>query len=328
MLLHELVAANKYDEVEKLLLENPQLINLQDEETNRTPLHIAVLNQDNKMVELLAKYHPDTAIIDLARYTVLEYAITFENPSLIKLLVQKCHASLETPSAITNYSPLRSTVEDKQFIIAALLLDLGANPLGKDHLGVSLLEKLDKDNYPKEWWVLFISYGAFIGNTLSFSNITLHQLTEMTKCQFICDCSIKVKLPIPENCTLEEFRARPQEKVEPVTDITPGFHLAIFDRDRLAELLDVANDFIHHSALINAVKRCKNYAFDDNMQRIIKLLEAKKSTVKSLKYTAAMNIFYNRTEVPINSVQDLTNFIDIVKTYGDELIKRGLLKRK
>ena len=64
-------------------------------EFEQTPLHLATISGDLKMIKLLLKYHADIKLVDEKNLSVIDYAIDEKNVKIINYLKKQIYKKEE-----------------------------------------------------------------------------------------------------------------------------------------------------------------------------------------------------------------------------------------
>jgi ankyrin repeat protein len=122
--IHVESARGKLDNVEVLLLQNPQLVNLVDKMDYGTPLHSAPVYGQQEACLLLIEHGANLNSVDGLGPSPLFWSIGGSEPGVVRLLIDRgADVNLKNAEGIT---PLRHALDKKQDEIAALLREHGA----------------------------------------------------------------------------------------------------------------------------------------------------------------------------------------------------------
>lgn len=159
------VKANNKEQV-KALLEAKADVNIQNESLE-TPLHLAVMNGDPDLVEIIAYYNNPSIMNDIDGKNPLYYAIDKENLSAVEILmdimdgeyitfaIKKGNTSIVRDLVSfggclekkeNGYTPLQIAVLENNKEMIYTLLSCRANPNVKDNEGNTILHKYIKEN--------------------------------------------------------------------------------------------------------------------------------------------------------------------------------------
>ena len=107
----------------------------------RTPLHAAVINEDEEMIKLLADANVDINATNHQKKTALSLAISeAKNPELVSFLVEDMKALINDPYSIP---PLHLAIYHNQIDILEFLLAVGAD-----------IERVDANGLTPLWYAV------------------------------------------------------------------------------------------------------------------------------------------------------------------------------
>jgi len=125
------------DKVATLIKQDPKLLNAKDS-SGKAPLHVAALNGQPKIVQLLLAQKADINLPDDGGFTALHWAAMFDKSDVASvLLTNKADATIKVPRF--GWTPLRLTVIHGHVATAEALLKGGADPNIKDEENIPLL---------------------------------------------------------------------------------------------------------------------------------------------------------------------------------------------
>ncbi len=117
-----LAAKLGYSDVVQVLLEHKSDINFQVQTTGLTPLHIAVIKANTKVIEtLLADPNIQINLADNNGFSALHLAVKYRQIDIVKMLLK--HGANEIQKALNNFTPLDYAKPDDSSKIYQLLLE-------------------------------------------------------------------------------------------------------------------------------------------------------------------------------------------------------------
>ncbi len=250
MPIHEDIERGDYDAVERALNADHSC-KFELDVNRQTPLHIAARYGRESIIQLLLK---DTKNLteyiftpDIGLLTALDYARINKHVNCIEIMMSSgvdLNATDQSGRTII-YGVLLDAARNpppyNTFALLNFLLKLGMNVQHQDNGGDTYLEFINRHKLSKEYWILFLNYGAGIGFDFAWLNFNLREpavikfLEEITKGQLLA-------------------LARLDDQY--ITQDTPGFKDAIFnasqleyyfeqkDKAKLRQLLDIINNYI------------------------------------------------------------------------------------
>ena len=135
----------------KLLISSGVKQKTVDKQTGNTPLHIAVMQKDTTVLQLLLAAKADVNALNTSKRTPLHYAVSKGDEKLVQLLMaHKPKLMMLDENEVT---PLHMAVSNHNVLITRILLNAGANPNSVDKAGNTplltalLARKLDLAQY-------------------------------------------------------------------------------------------------------------------------------------------------------------------------------------
>lgn len=133
-------------DAEDLLAEGAD-VNCRGEHDGRTPLHMAALNGQREMANLLLNRGAARDIFDDAGDTPMHLAARQGHDGVVKLFIAR-GSSINLPNERTGETPLMTASHDKALAAAAQLLAANADTDAQDKAGETALMKAAKNNQP------------------------------------------------------------------------------------------------------------------------------------------------------------------------------------
>lgn len=295
MPIHDLVKYGKIAEVVTMLSENPTLIDLPrpiilGHKSQRTPIHIAASTANVAMVRELSKFKPNISIADAKGRTPLDTIIKKtinddknlnDKLEIIKILINQCHANINYINPNNKSSYLRLAVQQQNYKLAQLLLNLGANCQLIDLHKSNPLDIVANpiNNIPSEWWGLLLDYGA--GINIDFAKFKMSDnaennialLTEVTKNKVVIGATWQGKL---------------------ITRETPGFKFAITNFNELLEALQ-NKVTLNQKALTQTVTKYIGHSKkNEDLRKMVRHFRLHNADVSSLKDIVAASIRFHK----------------------------------
>jgi ankyrin repeat protein len=151
---------NQCYEIVKFLLE-------QKDTAGRTVLHLACIQGNEKMIDIVLQHSPETQLLDNDNHTPLYYAIEGKHTDAITVLKEK-GAKLSDDE-----QKVKEEAEEK----AAILLILKSNDLSLDNTGKALCWAVRNDQLDVIKWLIHKG-GANLGKNGYYTNTPLHLAAE------------------------------------------------------------------------------------------------------------------------------------------------------